>query len=325
MRAAIIGYGCIAHGDCGGRTLPLYHLDAYRALRRRVSLVAVADTRRKNLEMARRTIPSVQLYDNAEEMLVRERPDIVSICTPDDMHTQHIEMAARIGIKGIWCEKPIATDALQVARLKQILPDLPAIQVNYWRRFVPEIRDLRKRIQSREFGKINRMFGYYPDGWMRNGSHLIDLFIYFSGITNVFCRFNHSLDGDGQVFAAGLAPGDIIWAAMPVPRDRYNLFEFDVLCQRARVRITENGRSIEIAKDRKDTAFNHLRILRPVPKRTACGWRRAFRLALENLLDCVEKQNQQTISPVSNALVIAESMINLHDQSIGSGTYLAGK
>jgi Oxidoreductase family, NAD-binding Rossmann fold len=82
VRAAIIGFGQIAHGRSKNVRLPLTHLGAYQALRRRINLVAVADPSRSNLELATKLIPNIRVYQNHREMLAHERLDVVSIAVP---------------------------------------------------------------------------------------------------------------------------------------------------------------------------------------------------------------------------------------------------
>lgn len=308
MRAAIIGFGKIAHGQFGKARLPLTHLGAYQALRRRINLVAVADPDRRNLELAAKLIPHVRVYEDHKEMLAQERLDVASICSPDDLHVDHLEDVSGSGVRGIWCEKPIATDAGQLRRLTALAPDLPHVQVNFWRRFVPEIRILRERIRAGDFGRVNCLAGYYPEGWLRNGSHLIDLIKFFVGDVKIVCHTRNDFNGEPQVIASGVAAGGASWSAMPVPRDQYNLFELEMLCQRARARIVQNGRSIEIIRDMKDPEFRHLRILQTRIQQTNCRWNRAFIVSLGDLLDCVEGKSSQTISPLDNAIAVAQAM-----------------
>lgn len=311
MRASIIGFGHIAHGQTPQGPLPLSHLDAYRALRRRVSLVSIVDPDRKNQVLARKLIAGVNVYEDVGEMFRRERPDIVSICSPDGLHTQHLAEIANYGARAIWCEKPVAADMAQVMRLESMAGDLPPVQVNYWRRFVPEVRKLRDRIHANDYGRVNCLAGYYPEGWLRNGSHLIDLLGFMGGEVAVTHHACVRFGGENHVIASGTAAGKASWMAMPVPRDRYNIFELDILCQRARLRVTENGRAIEAFRDRKDPEFRHLRILRTTPSRMACNWKHAFRVALANLIDCAEGKVADTMSPLRNALAVARTMTEI--------------
>jgi predicted dehydrogenase len=51
-------------------------------------------------------VPSV--YDNAEELLLKEKPDFVEIITDVDTHEQFTMLAIKHGVKNIICQKPMA-------------------------------------------------------------------------------------------------------------------------------------------------------------------------------------------------------------------------
>ena len=53
--------------------------------------------------------PDVRLHTECKEMLRQEQPEIVSVVTPDHLHTDITVDAAEGGVKAILCEKPIAT------------------------------------------------------------------------------------------------------------------------------------------------------------------------------------------------------------------------
>src|SRR5262245_48826550 len=46
-------------------------------------------------------------YTDAEEMLARERPDFVEICTRPESHLELVRLAAAAGVH-VLCQKPIA-------------------------------------------------------------------------------------------------------------------------------------------------------------------------------------------------------------------------
>lgn len=98
LRAAVIGAGMIANAA---------HIPAYKNLSDTVELVAIASTPFVSAqETAKRAgIPGV--YESAEEMLEKEHPDIVSICTPNKFHKSLTLLALSCGAHVI-CEKPLA-------------------------------------------------------------------------------------------------------------------------------------------------------------------------------------------------------------------------
>jgi predicted dehydrogenase len=98
LKAAVIGSGLIAG---------LKHIPAFKRHSAKVQLAALCDL---NVDAARKLaaehgIPHV--YGNIDEMLSRERPDLVDICTPPKTHAPIAIQAMRAGAH-VLIEKPMA-------------------------------------------------------------------------------------------------------------------------------------------------------------------------------------------------------------------------
>jgi 2-alkyl-3-oxoalkanoate reductase len=98
LKAVIIGSGLIAK---------LKHIPAFRKHRRKVHLAAICDV---NLAAARDaaeadSIPSA--YADVGEMLAKEKPDLVDICTPPKTHAKIAIEAIKAG-SNVLIEKPMA-------------------------------------------------------------------------------------------------------------------------------------------------------------------------------------------------------------------------
>jgi myo-inositol 2-dehydrogenase / D-chiro-inositol 1-dehydrogenase len=96
----------------------------------------------------------VPVYESVEDLLAAQRPDGVLIAAPSD---QHLTVVARFTEAGVpmLCEKPLGVkleQAIAAARGAEHAGVL--LQIGYWRRFVPELRDLRRRIQDGELGEV---------------------------------------------------------------------------------------------------------------------------------------------------------------------------
>ena len=62
-------------------------------------------------------------YENLEEMLEKEQPEVLHICTPHYLHVPMAELALEKGIH-VLMEKPPAISAEQLADIKKItIPD----------------------------------------------------------------------------------------------------------------------------------------------------------------------------------------------------------
>jgi predicted dehydrogenase len=242
-------------------------------------------------------------------MLRAERPDVVSLCTPDDTHARWLLECAAQGVRGVWCEKPLAVGRAELGRLARQQRGLPAVQLNHWRRFIPELGHLRERLRRGEFGAVHGISGCYPEGWFRNGSHLVDLAFFLCGPLRVLWARAQGTGPDPRLTVAALGKGGAPVLFDSVPRRDYNLFELELRCERARVRVAENGRRVEIQRDRRDPAFRNLRLLRAQPDVTLCRWRDAFRNALGNLISCVSGRRGTTLSPVTDALAVGKFLV----------------
>ena len=97
-RAALVSAGMIANAA---------HIPAYRNLSEAFELCGICDIRPEAAQdtAGRHGIPGV--YTDYEKMLGEIKPDIVSICTPNNLHVAQTITALRHGAHVI-CEKPLA-------------------------------------------------------------------------------------------------------------------------------------------------------------------------------------------------------------------------
>ncbi len=89
-----------------------------------------------------------------DEMLASDGIDGVLIVTPSDSHVEVITQVAAAGLP-ILCEKPCGVNAEDTRRAQSIVRDAGvALQIGYWRRFVPSLELLREGIESGHFGDV---------------------------------------------------------------------------------------------------------------------------------------------------------------------------
>jgi myo-inositol 2-dehydrogenase/D-chiro-inositol 1-dehydrogenase len=93
-------------------------------------------------------------YASLSDMLDAKSVDGVLIVTPSDSHVDVIAQVAAAGLP-ILCEKPCGVNASDARRAQTIVRDAGvALQIGYWRRFVPELELLREGIESGHFGDV---------------------------------------------------------------------------------------------------------------------------------------------------------------------------
>ena len=93
-------------------------------------------------------------YSSLAEMLASGGIDGALIVTPSDSHVDVIGLVAAAGLP-ILCEKPCGVTAEDTKRARSIFRDAGvALQIGYWRRFVPELQTIRDGIADGAFGDV---------------------------------------------------------------------------------------------------------------------------------------------------------------------------
>lgn len=96
----------------------------------------------------------VRAYSAIADLLESEDIDGVLIVTPSDSHVEVIAQVAAAGLP-ILCEKPCGVTADDTRRAQSIVHAADvALQIGYWRRFVPGLERVREGIRSGHFGDV---------------------------------------------------------------------------------------------------------------------------------------------------------------------------
>jgi len=90
---------------CGG--ISRMHANWYRDFPM-TEITAIADISEDSLKKFAEEYNVQKTYTDYIEMLEKEKPDIVSVCTRPKQHAEITIEAAKRGVKGILCEKPMA-------------------------------------------------------------------------------------------------------------------------------------------------------------------------------------------------------------------------
>lgn len=110
IRVAIIGLGAVTRN---------IHLPAYASLKDKVQVVAGCDPDSAARAWAQSKRGLSAVYEQAEEMIEKARPDVVAICTPPRLHLEQSVMALAAGCH-VFCEKPLAEDLSQADELIRV-------------------------------------------------------------------------------------------------------------------------------------------------------------------------------------------------------------
>jgi predicted dehydrogenase len=141
LRTALVGSGFVAR----------VHAAAVRGFGGQV--VAVCSRTRAGAERLAAELGGASAYDTLDELLRNDGVDVVHVCTPNSLHTEHALAALEQGAHVV-CEKPLATSTAESARMLEALEASGRVGavafhvrgyplVGYMRATVGELGDLR--------------------------------------------------------------------------------------------------------------------------------------------------------------------------------------
>lgn len=104
------------------------------------------------------------LYAGLDGMLDAGGLDGVLVCAPSDMHLDTVRRLVAAGMP-ILCEKPLGVVPAEAREAAKLAADasLP-LQIGFWRRFVPMLKQLKERIDAGELGDIYAIACFQWDG-----------------------------------------------------------------------------------------------------------------------------------------------------------------
>ena len=125
-------------------------------------------------------------YQNHREMIEKEQLDIVTVATSDHAHADLVVDAAEGGAKGIFCEKPLATNLADADRMvAACAANGTLLSVDHTRRFQPLWRHAKEQVVDQGvIGPIQYIVGSLcgPRAMLfRNGTHTLDAICYYAG------------------------------------------------------------------------------------------------------------------------------------------------
>jgi len=115
------------------------------------------------------------VYTDSGRMLEVERPDVVVIVTPCATHAALTIQAAEFGVRGVYCEKPMATCLGEgKAMVEACRSHDVALAVNHQRRMSSPIRRLRELIEAGAIGEPEVYRGSCAGDLLSDATHLVD-------------------------------------------------------------------------------------------------------------------------------------------------------
>ncbi|MBI5179271.1 MAG: Gfo/Idh/MocA family oxidoreductase [Nitrospinae bacterium] len=285
-KTAVVGCGRIASllEEDPLREKPATHAGALAA-HPATKIAAACDINAERLERFGRKwgVPSPYWYRDHREMLRRAQPEIVSIATWTDSHCEIVLEAAKTpSVKGIYCEKPIASSMSEADRMiaackKRGIP----LVIGHERRFDANFVRVKEIIEKGTLGKLKTIFAqalslpvpalprkkYVGGTLLHDGTHLMDLALYFGGPAKWVIGFNKRPYGKENIetTAGGIIKmeNDVTVFVEGGGEREYFKFDLDLQFERGRILIGNSGiHAFAAGKSRHYTGF---RELHPVP------------------------------------------------------------
>ena len=189
LRAAVIGLGYIGAGDpvaaqaTGHGLRPGNSHAAGMAAHPEVELAAGATRDAGRRERFAETYGVSNLYADWREMLASERLDIVGVATNTPTHADIVIGCAELGVRAVFCEKPVATTLRGADRMIAACRERGALLViNHNRRWDSLWIAARDLVRSGGLGEVQHVTCQWPTGRLGNmGSHMLDVAAFVIG------------------------------------------------------------------------------------------------------------------------------------------------
>jgi scyllo-inositol 2-dehydrogenase (NAD+) len=244
--------------------LPLSHSAAIYAVPE-AELVAVCDVRLEAAERAAERYAPARAYHDVEQMLTKERPEVVTIATRTRGRTTLIRRCIAAGVRGLFVEKPLS-NSLEEA--DEVASEARAHKISFiygtQRRHAHVYQKAREMVFSGEYGELkNITLNLGTSALFWGQPHAVDLALFFSGdVALEYVQAELDLDPTSVVgrtvdldplvrfahlrFKNGLS-------AFIVPGDSYDVH---LVLSRGQITVRNNGLQIEERRPSKNSNYS---------------------------------------------------------------------
>jgi predicted dehydrogenase len=267
------------------------HASAYAQLPE-VCLIAGADpdAGARNRFAERRGMAAV--YGDYWALLAQERPDLVSICSPTQLHAEMTFAAVEAGVKAIFCEKPLAASLQDARRMVVTCREKGVVlAVNHTRRWDRNYLWPLDILRQGRIGILQRIVAHYPGRIFNMGTHIFDtIHMYTGGPAEwVIGEFAGVPDHNDPTVNGLLSfPKGIVGfiAASNQPADL--IFEIDMFGTEGRLRILDNGLALECYQFADSPNYSHYRELHRMGWPNPLPAADRFVQAVRDIVTCVK-------------------------------------
>lgn len=269
-----------------------------------------------------------RLYDNHLEMLSQEDLDIVCIATWTHLHTQMIIDAVNAGVRGIYCEKPIALNPESARAVVKLCErkKIPLI-INHERRWDFYYQQARKIIQKGSLGELRTIVcnalswkpGKLPVAvhgggpMFHDGTHLTDLLLYLGGPVDWVSGYEARPYGKKHIEETACAMMSFRNGAMGFIEGggarKYFNFELDIQGSEGRLLIGNAHRKLYLTKESK--RFTGFHELEEVPFPDTPDYKTPFVGGARDMIRCI-RSGAQSLSSGRDGLNALEVIMAIY-------------
>lgn len=187
--------------------------------------------------------------------------DVVAICSPTQYHFHHFQQAIELSPQLILCEKPLSDKTDEALAMVRLAAERKvSLCVNYIRRFEPGANQLKKIIDTEQFGKLLSGMVWFKRGMLNNASHFVDLLIYLFGIPDNSGAISATKEGEEvSVFFLQWGAACVIFSA--VDEAEYNYFEMELVGSKQRASYCDGGERIYVRNLSSDSDISERSML----------------------------------------------------------------
>jgi predicted dehydrogenase len=292
-----------------------------------VKITSIADTSGMVLNLMEKYLDGLTTYKDYKDLIVKDKPDALLVCTPPNLHYQILKMAAEHNIH-VFVEKPYTTNYWQASELAELFKTKGLInQVGYVNRFNDVFKKVKNLVETNVIGKIIRyrseMFSCTiskPDdgsGWrgtretgggviFEMSSHAIDLVNYIVGkpdkvigtaYNSVYSKNVEDIVSSTFIYNSGIVGGIYInWCdeSYRKPTNKLELFG-----EKGKILADQHGFKIFLKEENKELGYRKgwntiyiTDIFQPVPFYVRGN---EFTSQLYHFVDCVQNKQRNNL------------------------------
>ena len=145
-------------------------------------LVAVCDLDRETAQRVAEQTGGPSVYTDFDSMLKEVRPEVVGIATPSASHAMLTIQAVEAGVKGVYCEKPMATCLADARAMVAVCrQNGAALVINHQRRMSAPFCMMRYLIAEGAVGEVVLIRGTCGGDILSDGTHTVDTIFHLAG------------------------------------------------------------------------------------------------------------------------------------------------